>query len=93
MELPKVGDSIPVKSDFFTGDAVIVYIDEPSLFVHHEYPIQVEISEADLDQLEDHNHGQTVFRISLKEIVAGEKSQPAPMTFEENVQGDLFDGF
>lgn len=93
MQLPKLGDSISVKSDFFTGDATIVYINEPSLYAHHEYPIQVEISEADLDQLEDHNHGQTVFRISLKDIAAEEKSRPAPMKLEENVQGDLFDGF
>lgn len=89
MNIPKVGDVISVKTESFTGDVTVTYIDEPSLFVHHFFPIQAEISPDDLHKVDNH-HGQTLMRFSLKDIVSEEKVEPVKPAITENTQLDLF---
>lgn len=72
----KEGDTVFIRSDCYTGYAMITYIDYPSLYNHHTYPVQVEIKESDLDKkLDNFNSGQRVFRVNLKEIVDFQRSE------------------
>jgi ABC-type uncharacterized transport system involved in gliding motility auxiliary subunit len=93
----KEGDTVFIRSDCYTGYAMITYINYPSLYNHHTYPIQVEIKESDLDKkLDDFNSGQRVFRVNLKEIVDLRESEHSFMDSEndlavENQQISLFD--
>jgi hypothetical protein len=87
---PKVGDTVWIESDQYKGDATITYIDERHLYVDHYYPIQVEIPEENLDQFEDFNHGQTMCRFSLKEVLG---IQTPDNVITEDEQGSLFDDY
>lgn len=93
--IPQTGDVVYVSSDYYTGYATVTYIDYPLLYVHHMYPIQVEIQPEDCIHKkfkDDH----CIFRINLKEISQPKESAAEAETSEhniimENYQGTLFD--
>jgi hypothetical protein len=87
--LPKVGDTIFVETYLYKGEITITYIDEPNLYLDHFLPIQGEINEADLDQLDDFNHYQTMLRVSLSDLASATCIEST--NIEEDVQGSLFD--
>lgn len=89
-EIPKEGDTVWIESDRYKGDAIVTYIDKPALYVDHFFPIQVEIPEEHLDQLEEFNHGQSIQRFSLKEVLGIQT--PEQITID-NEQGSLFDNY
>ena len=98
INIPKVGDVVYIESDKYTGDATVTYIDYSILYVHHQYPIQVEIDEGDLHKMDDFNCGQTMLRVNLKEIVAIQTPDNVVLDKEHNEimvnqQGSLFDDF
>lgn len=88
-KIPKVGDIVFVETERYTGDAYITYIDKSSLYADHFLPIQCEISESDLDKIDDFNSGQTMMRFSLKDIV-GYQSSKSNDVLMDNEQGSLF---
>lgn len=69
--LPKVGDRVRCKSEMYSGTGTVVYIDHPSLYVHHLLPIQVELDKPDED-------GHRVKRFSLKEVEVIEVYDSSP---------------
>lgn len=62
MELLKEGQRVRVKSLNIKGK--ITYIDQPSYFLHHLRPIQI-----DLDKPYDDHIGQTMYRTDVKDVV------------------------
>jgi hypothetical protein len=86
----KVGDTVWVNCNWYQGKAKVSYIDKPSLYQHHLYPIQVELERA-------YDSGHTVLRVNLEEIgfnqnEIDEKNRPSESqyTVEEDGQLRLF---
>ncbi|PVC74952.1 hypothetical protein C2I27_03440 [Priestia megaterium] len=85
----KEGDIVSIDAAHYKGPATINYIARDLLYAHHMLPIQCEISEEHLDQFEDHNHGQTIVRFSLRDLAGNKKAMEIPL-LEDNIQGTLF---
>jgi YspA, cpYpsA-related SLOG family len=64
MYIPQVNNIIKVKTETFEGLGRVVYIDQPSLYVNHLNPIQVELDER-YDLVDS---GHRMVRVNLKEI-------------------------
>ena len=88
--IPKEGDTVWIESDRYRGDATVTYVAMNMLYVDHFFPIQVEIPEEHLDQLEEFNHGQSIQRFSLKEVLGIQTSEQVII---DNEQGSLFDDY
>lgn len=66
--IPKKGDRVRLKSVNIKG--TVFYVDTPTLFANHMYPIQVE-----LDKPHD-EHGQTMYRTNLPDLVKLKQTTP-----------------
>lgn len=70
LKYPKEGDIVTVDCKDFHGQALVTYVNKLDLYQEHLLPIQVEIlNEKDLAQFDDYNHGQTMRRYGLKDII------------------------
>ncbi|MCY8466419.1 hypothetical protein [Bacillus atrophaeus] len=91
MEIPKINDIVYVDSNFYTGEARVVYINMKSLYSDHLFPIQCEIDDENLNKIDiDFNHGQRVVRFSLSEVLGIQLKEKFILGDE---QGSLFDDF
>lgn len=66
--IPKIGDTVEIKSHEYNGLAIVTYIDQANIFNHEFRPIQVEILPEDLAQFEENNHNHDIVRFSLPDI-------------------------
>ena len=78
----KIGDMVWIDCDWYKGKATVNYIDHPSLYQHHLYPIQVELEEA-YDKT-----GQKLLRVNLKEIQIEENSKTVESPYQLKIDED-----
>ncbi len=91
MKIPSINDIVFVESDFYIGEARVIYVDMKSIYSDHLYPVQCEIDEENLNTIDsEHNHGQRVVRFSLNEVL---NIQSKENIIFDDEQGSIFDDF